>query len=86
MHFERTGDMHEPDTTDRGQITVRLKYRFPGDLIATTYTRDLTEAAIGAVMMVMDCLAEQTDDEDVRRIGNALAAVVRGGTPEGPAR
>lgn len=82
--------MHEPDSTGRGQIAVRLKYRFPCDLIATTYTRDLTEAAIGAVMMVMDCLAEQTDGEDVRRIGNALAAVVRGAapdaTPEGPSR
>lgn len=78
--------MHEPDSTDRGQIAVRLKYRFPGDLVATTYTRDLSEAAIGAVMMVMDCLAEQADDEDVRRVGNALAAVVRGAMPEGPVR
>lgn len=68
--------MRKPENTGHGKIAVKLKHRDPGYLLPTTYTQTLTEAAIGAVMMVMDCLAEQTTDEDVRRVGDALADVV----------
>lgn len=60
------------------QIPVALVYDHPGVNGTTRYEQYLDADAIGAVILVLDALADVSDPDEIQRVAERVAEAVSG--------